>query len=53
MPSNEMIKLTNEEIKWLINRVGSGFFAMKIAAQVYGMTERCSGSFAIDKLGEP
>jgi len=31
-----MVKLTNEEIKWLIIRVGSGFFTVKQAAQVYG-----------------
>jgi len=40
MPSNGMVKLTNEEIKWLIIRVGSGFFTVKKAAQVYGVTER-------------
>jgi hypothetical protein len=35
-----MVKLTNEDIKWLIIRVGSGFFTVNKAAQVYGVTER-------------
>ncbi|HDS44995.1 MAG TPA: hypothetical protein ENN68_02675 [Methanomicrobia archaeon] len=35
-----MVKLTNEEIKWLIIRVNTGFFNMKKAAAVYGVTER-------------
>ncbi|HDS46214.1 MAG TPA: hypothetical protein ENN68_09070 [Methanomicrobia archaeon] len=34
-----MVKLTNEEIKWLIIRAGSGFFTVKKAAAVYGVTE--------------
>jgi hypothetical protein len=40
MPSDGMVKLTNEDIKWLIIRVGSGFFTVNKAAQVYGVTER-------------
>jgi len=40
MPSDGMVKLTNEEIKWLISRVDSGFFTVKKAAHVYGVTER-------------
>ena len=40
MPSNGMVKMTNAEIKWLIIRVGSGFFTVKKAAQVYGVTDR-------------
>jgi hypothetical protein len=40
LPSDGMVKLTNEEIKWLISRVGSGFFTVKKAAHVYGVTER-------------
>jgi transposase len=40
MPSDGMVKLTNEEIKWLISRVKSGFFTVKQAAHVYGVTER-------------
>jgi putative transposase len=35
-----MVKLTNEEIKWLIIRVRSDFFTVKKAAAVYGVTER-------------
>jgi putative transposase len=40
MPSDGMVKLTNEDIKWLVMRVNSGFFTVKKAAQVYGVTER-------------
>ena len=40
MPLDGMVKLTNEDIKWLVMRVNSGFFAVKKAAQVYGVTER-------------
>ena len=40
MPSNGMVKLTNEEITWLVMRVNSGFFTVKKAAQIYGVTER-------------
>ena len=40
MPSDGMVKLTNEEIKWLIRRVESGFFTVKQAAHVYRVTER-------------
>jgi hypothetical protein len=39
MPSDGMVKLTNEDLKWLIIRVGSGFFTVKKAAQVYGVME--------------
>ncbi|HUV80837.1 MAG TPA: hypothetical protein VMW40_08495 [Candidatus Bathyarchaeia archaeon] len=35
-----MVKLTNEDIKWLVIRVCSGFFTVKKAARVYGVTER-------------
>ena len=35
-----MVKLTIEDIKWLINRVSSCFFTVKKAAQVYQITER-------------
>ena len=38
--SDGMVKLTNEDIKWLVMRVNSGFFTVKKAAQVYGVTER-------------
>ena len=40
MPSDGMVKLTNENIKWLIIRVNTGFFTVKKAAVVYGVTER-------------
>jgi putative transposase len=40
MSSDGMVKLTNEEIKWLIIHVGSGFFTVKKASQFYGVTER-------------
>jgi hypothetical protein len=40
MPLDGMVKLTNEDIKWLVMRVNSGFFTVKKAAQVYGVTER-------------
>jgi putative transposase len=40
MPSDGMVKLTNEDIKWWVMRVNSGFFTVKKAAQVYGVTER-------------
>jgi hypothetical protein len=42
MPSDGLKKLTNEEIKWLIIRVGSSFFTVKKAAcaGLWGVTER-------------
>ena len=40
MPSNGMVILRNEDIKWLVMRVNSGFFTVKKAAQVCGVTER-------------
>ena len=35
-----LVKLTNEDIKWLVIRVNSGFFTVKKAARVYEVTER-------------
>ena len=35
-----MVKLTNDNIKWLIIRVNTGFFTVTKAAQIYGVTER-------------
>lgn len=40
MPSDGMVKLTNEDIKWLIRRVNSGEFTLKTVSQIYGVTER-------------
>jgi hypothetical protein len=40
MPSDGMVKLTNEDIKWLIIRLSSAFFTVKKAEQVHGITER-------------
>jgi len=40
MSSDGMVKLTNEDIKWLVIRVNSGFFTVKKAARVYEVTER-------------
>lgn len=40
MPFEGMVKLTDEDIKWMVRRVSSGFFTVKKAAQIYGVTER-------------
>jgi len=40
MPSNGMVKLTNEDIKWLIIFVISRFFKVKKTAQIYGAPKR-------------
>jgi hypothetical protein len=40
MSSDGMVKLTNEDIKWLVMRVNSGFFTVKSPARVYEVTER-------------
>ena len=40
MSSEGMVKLTNEDIKWMVKRVSSGNFAVKQASWIYGVTER-------------
>ena len=40
MSSEDMVKLTNEDIRWMVKRVSSGYFTVKKASEIYGITER-------------
>ena len=40
MSSDDMVKLTDEGIKWMVKRVSSENFTVKQASRTYGITER-------------
>ncbi len=40
MPSDGMVKLTNEDIKWMVRRVNSRKFTVKTVSRIYGVTAR-------------
>jgi putative transposase len=40
MSSDDMVKLTNEEIKWMVRRVSSEIITVKSASRIYGVSER-------------
>jgi len=40
MSSDDLVKLTDEDIRWMVKRVSSGNFTVKQASWTYGITER-------------
>jgi hypothetical protein len=40
MSSDDMVKLANEEIKWMVRRVNTGIITVKSASCIYGVSER-------------
>ena len=40
MPSDDMIKPTNEDIIWTVKRVSPGNFTVQQASRTYGVNER-------------
>lgn len=40
MSSDDLVKLTDEGIKWMVKRVSSEMFTVKQVSRSYGITER-------------
>ncbi len=52
MSSEDLVKLTNEDIKWMVKRVSSGKFTVKQASLIYGVTERRGSNVESKKKAE-